>query len=122
MSDTPENEKRAQETEGNPANYPGPVIRPETAAVPEPSPPKPKDGASQKKRRWTGDPAMFWVTFAGVIVVIAYTSVEQSVLDNCVGDQFQAECICVVFNEKPAVACVRFFGEHPDGPVEGRAL
>jgi hypothetical protein len=35
----------------------------------------PHDQTSAKRGRWTKDPAMFWVTLAGVLAVIAYTSV-----------------------------------------------
>jgi hypothetical protein len=51
------------------------VMRPPSATVPEAPPPAPQQYHPARKRRWTNDPAIFWVTLAGVVAVIAYTSV-----------------------------------------------
>ena len=64
-----------QEGAGGTNNDAGTVIRPKASAVPEPPPPENEQPAPKKKHRWTHDPGIFWATVAGIIVVIAYTSV-----------------------------------------------
>lgn len=48
---------------------------PPPATSPQSPPSPPEHAYSAKKCRWTKDPAIFWVTLAGVVAVIAYTSV-----------------------------------------------
>jgi hypothetical protein len=51
------------------------VVGPKPVAIPEPPPPEPEQPKAAKRTRWTHDPAIFWVTLAGVVAVVTYTIV-----------------------------------------------
>jgi hypothetical protein len=60
------------QTDRNPSSVSGP----QTAAIPQQPPSDHEENNSRPaQRRWTNDPGLFWATVAGVIAVIAYTSV-----------------------------------------------
>lgn len=75
MTETPHDQTGSQAAEGQTKDNVALVSGPPPATAPQPSPAPPKHPYSAKKRRWTNDPAIFWVTLAGVVAVIAYTSV-----------------------------------------------
>jgi hypothetical protein len=75
MSDVPEDQPAPQETEPQADHDIAPVVGPPPAAIPEQQPVQPEQPHTAWKHRWTHDPAMFWITFAGVVAVVAYTSV-----------------------------------------------
>jgi len=52
-----------------------PIVGPKPRAAPEQPPPITDADKCRGNKKWTNDAPMFWVTLAGVIVVIAYTSV-----------------------------------------------
>ena len=75
MADTPENQIDSEPTKRHPNDNVGSVVGPPSGAIPENPPTGPNKNNTNKKRQWTADPPMFWVTLAGVIAVVAYTSV-----------------------------------------------
>src|SRR5260370_3536902 len=75
MDDTPKNKPSAANGERESAQNSDGVVRPPTAAIPEIKLTNADHNNAQKKERWTNDRAMFWVTLAGVIAVLVYTSV-----------------------------------------------
>jgi hypothetical protein len=75
VSKPPHNQRRTKEKKRQADEDILPIIGPKPTAIPEPPPTPPQDCCAREKSRWTKDPPMFWVTLAGVIVVVAYTSV-----------------------------------------------
>jgi hypothetical protein len=75
VTDPPNNHTGSDTAQGRPEKDVRPILRPPSDAAPEISSINPKNTAPKKECRWTKDPPMFWVTLAGVIAVIAYTSV-----------------------------------------------
>jgi len=75
MTGTTENQESSDSAQRKADNHISPVIGPEATTIPKPPPADSENTAPKKKNRWTNDPPMFWVTLAGVIVVVAYTSV-----------------------------------------------
>jgi hypothetical protein len=75
MADPPENQTSTSGTKGQSDKDVTAISGPHTIAAPQSPPPHAEDRDSRNQRRWTNDPAMFWVTLAGVLAVIAYTSV-----------------------------------------------
>jgi hypothetical protein len=84
MGNAPENERSADSAQRKTDNDIAPVVGPVAITAPQPPPSQPKNHCTDKKRRWTKDPPMFWITLAGVIAVVAYTSVAawQACLSN----------------------------------------
>lgn len=75
MGRAPSDQSGSESAQGqSPQDIPT-IGRPPTAAAHEPPPSPPQNGYAKTERRWTQDPAMFFVTLAGVIAVAAYTSV-----------------------------------------------
>jgi hypothetical protein len=75
MSDAPHNQAGAAAAQGQTKENIAPTSGPPPSAVSQQPPSNTENASTQEKRRWTNDPPMFWVTLAGVIAVIAYTSV-----------------------------------------------
>jgi hypothetical protein len=76
MAEIPRHQTNAQSTQGQTKENISEVIGPPTAASPQP-PLTPRENNRAPKRycRCLKDPATFWVTVAGVLAVLAYTTV-----------------------------------------------
>lgn len=75
MVDGPKDEGSADKEQRHAEGNIAPVIGPPAAVIPQPPPTATENEDPCNKGRRTDDPAMFYVTLAGVIAVIAYTSV-----------------------------------------------
>lgn len=75
MAETPEDQASADGTQGQSNKDVTAIAGPQNVTIPQPPPAPPEDRSAAEQCRWTNDPAMFWVTLAGVLAVIAYTSV-----------------------------------------------
>ena len=79
---------------GQANNNVAPVVGPPAAALPQGFPPPANQGNPQQKRRWTNDPAMFFVTLAGFIVLCIYTYyAHQQVVETRIANQFGVEAV-----------------------------
>ena len=75
MVNGPKDEGSADKEQRHAESNIAPVIALPAAVIPQPPPTATENKNPRNKGRWTNDPAMFYVTLAGVIAVIAYTSV-----------------------------------------------
>jgi hypothetical protein len=75
MEEPPDKQPTAAASQENATPDPGSVVRPPAAAIHESEPPNRQSNNANQRRKWTNDAPIFWVTLAGVIVVVAYTSV-----------------------------------------------
>ena len=81
MTETPSHQTNADAAEGKPDKDISAIIGPKALTMPKPPPTPNENGRPAKRRRWTNDPGIFWVTVAGVIAVAAYTTVAKLQLD-----------------------------------------
>lgn len=76
MVDAPNDQAGTDTAKDDAAKNVAHIVGPEATTIPQSTPaPTQSEYPTKKHRRWTNDPAMFWVTLAGVIAVVAYTSV-----------------------------------------------
>jgi hypothetical protein len=75
IEQTPNHQNPSDEGKGDSDKDKQPIFTPITRTLAKSRPSKAKSTQSTHKKKWTSDPAMFFVTLAGVIVVVAYTSV-----------------------------------------------
>jgi hypothetical protein len=82
MAEAPINMKAADGEQQQAKNDVAPLVESTSAAIPKETQTAAEDDAANKKRRWTNDPGIFWLTLAGLIVLAIYTYyTRQLVLD-----------------------------------------
>jgi hypothetical protein len=106
VSDTPNNQASPDAAKGHLDEDVAAIIGSTPAAIPQSAPANAKHHRSTKKRRWTNDPAMFWITLAGVIAVVAYTSVAawQGRLMSDQLNVMRGQLNAMAFDERPWLA------------------
>jgi hypothetical protein len=76
MTEPPLNQESSGAIQGKAEDHGLPIVESETDTIPKPPSPQLQNSTLRKKRCWPPhDPPMFWVSLAGVIAVVAYTSV-----------------------------------------------
>lgn len=74
MTEGPENQPNAENNQRDTDENAAPIIRPEASGLSQQTPSN-TENQEPRKKRWCKDPAMLTVEIAGVIAVIAYTTV-----------------------------------------------